>query len=136
MTPALGTSNSKYDCVSNIKRKILLNFLHRKALLAYSFPSVIRPLVTFQESYFLRDTLQVIPILMIPISSFYHVRGLKKGWSDRQILGIIIYILYRILSLYSNVFVFTEKIHGNKGHFQFYQILQYTYLIFVYSRKA
>ncbi len=47
-------------------------------MVAYSFPSAIRPLVTFQENYFLRDTLQVILVLMIPISSFYHVRGLRK----------------------------------------------------------
>jgi positive regulator of sigma E activity len=65
-------------------KQFLLNFSHRKALVAYSFPSVIRPLVTFQEYYFLRDTLQVILVLIISISSFFHVRGLRKRRSDRQ----------------------------------------------------
>jgi hypothetical protein len=68
-------------------KQILLNFSHRKALVAYSFPSVIRLLVTFQKNYFLRDTLQVVLVLMIPISSFYHIRKLRKRavrQTDRQ----------------------------------------------------
>ncbi len=67
-------------------KQILLNFSHRKAL-AYSFPSVIRPLVNFRENYFLRDTSQVILVLMIPVSSFYHVGGPRKRvvrHTDRQ----------------------------------------------------
>jgi hypothetical protein len=72
-------------------KQILLNFSHRKALVAYSFPSVIRPLVTFRENYFLRDTPQVILDIMIQVSSFYHVGGPRKravrhtdGQTDRQ----------------------------------------------------
>ncbi len=56
----------------------MLNFSHRKVLVAHSFPSVIWLLVTFRENYFLRDTPQVILILMTPVLSIYHVRGLRK----------------------------------------------------------
>ncbi len=55
--------------------------------MAYSFPSVILPLVTFRENYFLGDTLQFILVLMIPVSNFYHVRGPRKRevrHTDRQ----------------------------------------------------
>ncbi len=61
-----------------IWKKIALNFSHRKALKAHSFPSVIWPLVNIWENYLFRDTHQVILILMIPVLSFYHVRGLSK----------------------------------------------------------
>jgi hypothetical protein len=60
-------------------KQIALNFSNKKALVAHSFPSVIWPLVTFRENYFLRDTSQVILVLMTPVSSFYHVRAEKKG---------------------------------------------------------
>jgi hypothetical protein len=59
----------------------VLNFSHRKALVTHTFPSVIWPLVTFWVNYFLRETPQVILVLMTPVLSFYHVRDWEKGWS-------------------------------------------------------
>ncbi len=65
--------------------------IHRKALVAKFF-SIIRPLVTFRENFSLTDTPQVILVLFTPFSSFYHVRGREKGWSQtcRQNKDIII----------------------------------------------
>ncbi len=59
-------------------KQILLNFSHRKVLEAHPFSSVIWPLVTFWENYFLTDTPQIILVLITLVLSFYHVRELRK----------------------------------------------------------
>jgi hypothetical protein len=71
-------------------KQIALKISNRKALVADTFSSVISPLVTFVEIYFLRDTPQVILVLMTPVLSFHHVGSREKGRSHRQNKDIII----------------------------------------------
>ncbi len=59
-------------------KQIALNFCHRKALVAHSFPSVIWLLVYFTGKLIFEDTSQVILVLMTPVLSFYDLRGLRK----------------------------------------------------------
>jgi hypothetical protein len=56
----------------NIK---LLNFPNIKALVALLFSSVIPPLITFKKQIPLMATLQVIMVLMIPVSFLYDLQG-------------------------------------------------------------
>ncbi len=70
--------------VQNERAKYITNFFHRKALAGVTFCSVIWPLVTFGENYFQKFPLHVIPILMIPVSSLYHVPGPSHKGSDKQ----------------------------------------------------
>ncbi len=51
---------------------------HKKALVAFSFSSVISPLVTFRQKFFLRNTPQIILDLMTSFSSLCHVWGPRK----------------------------------------------------------
>jgi hypothetical protein len=81
-------------------KQIALNFFHRKALVAHSFPSVTRPLATFKKNYLLRDTFQVILVLVAPLFSFYHVWGLRKRAVTHihtHTDGIRIIYIYRFL---------------------------------------
>ncbi len=64
------------------RKKYIMKFSHRKALVAYQFFSVIRPLVTLRENFFPKSWVQVMLVLMTPVSSLlfllYYFKNINK----------------------------------------------------------
>jgi hypothetical protein len=77
VTPALGTYDSQYDCVSNVKKNCA-KFFPKKSIVGTFFSGGDLATGHFSGKLVFDGFPQVILVLMTRVLSFYHVRGLRK----------------------------------------------------------